>query len=229
MKTMFALLLVIAALMVSAQTNFDVLVCKDASYTNATIIRTTPAYAVVMHSDGISKVALTNLPESLQKKYGYDPDKAAAALASEEKQQADAKAKRLKELAGVRGTNREIQVVVVLDNLGQCQTSVGRVYLAGVPASVSEYANRYTALKSEVENLTVIVDKVHRGSIAVGKEGWYPGIMQDWQLAEDDLQKKTPSLKVMEKGLVKNTSVVAFPTGTKYGGLPLWQCVGVAP
>jgi hypothetical protein len=77
-----ALFLVFAALTVSAQTNFDVLVCKDASYTNATIIRATPAYLVVSHNDGISKVALTNLPDSLQQKYPYDPEKIAAAAAA---------------------------------------------------------------------------------------------------------------------------------------------------
>src|ERR1035441_2146779 len=77
-----ALFLVGAALTVSAQTNFDVLVCKNASYTNATIIRATLAYLVVTHNDGIAKVALTNLPNSLQQKYKYDPDKATAALAA---------------------------------------------------------------------------------------------------------------------------------------------------
>src|ERR1039458_8019186 len=77
-----ALFLVGAALTVPAQTNFDVLVCKNASYTNATIIRATLAYLVVTHNDGIAKVALTNLPSSLQQKYKYDPAKATAALAA---------------------------------------------------------------------------------------------------------------------------------------------------
>src|ERR1017187_5869758 len=100
-----ALFLVGAALTVSAQTNFDVLVCKNASYTNATITRATPAYLVVMHNAGVEKVALTNLPDTLREKYPYDPDKAAAALAAEEKKQQDAikaKEENAKSLAALR-------------------------------------------------------------------------------------------------------------------------------
>ena len=131
-----ALFLVVVTLTVSAQTNFDVLVCKNAGYTNATIIRTTPVYAVVTHNEGISKVALTNLPFSLQQHYHYDPTNAAAALAAEEKHRLNvikAKAEQAKYLASLRGKNQVIRVTSVLDSFGQCQTSVGQIYITGFP------------------------------------------------------------------------------------------------
>ena len=58
-----------------------------------------------MHNAGIEKVALTNLPDTLQKKYPYDPNKAAAALAAEEKKRQDAikaKEENAKRLAALR-------------------------------------------------------------------------------------------------------------------------------
>ena len=68
-----------------AQTNFEVLHTASLDYSNATIIRTSPAYAVVMYNDGIAKVPWTNLPITLQKQFGYSPA-AAAAFAIQEKQ-----------------------------------------------------------------------------------------------------------------------------------------------
>jgi hypothetical protein len=58
----------------SAQTNFyAVLVCKNASYTNASIIRTNPPYVIVDYTNGAARVAITNLPQSIQDSIGYDP------------------------------------------------------------------------------------------------------------------------------------------------------------
>jgi ankyrin repeat protein len=75
MKTKLVLLLSLGALASGAQTNFDVLVCKNASYTNAVIIRTNLVYVVVSYANGIAKVALTNLPPALEKQFSYDQTK----------------------------------------------------------------------------------------------------------------------------------------------------------
>ena len=219
MKTKLALLLAFTALTVSAQTN---------SVHNWTLKSgavfpgdyfTSGTQMVVIKSHGTN--CLLKISELSTNDWLY----------FQECKAAERQAEHQKYIASL--TNRVIQVVAVIDNLGQCQTSVGRVYLTGLPASVSEYANRYNALKSDVENLKVRVDKLHRGTIAPGNEaeGWYDGVAQDWELARDDLEKIAPSFKVMETGLKKNTSVVAYPTGTIYGPawLPLWQCVGVEP
>ena len=67
-------ILVSVTLNASAQTNFyAVLVCKNASYTNATIIRTNPPYVIVDYTNGAARVAITNLPQPIQDSIGYDP------------------------------------------------------------------------------------------------------------------------------------------------------------
>ena len=75
LKTKLVLLLSLVALAAGAETYFDVLICKNASYTNATIIRTNLVYVVVMNANGLYKVALTNLPPSLAKQFGCDQTK----------------------------------------------------------------------------------------------------------------------------------------------------------
>jgi hypothetical protein len=225
LKTKLVLLLSLGALASGAQTNFDVLVCKNASYTNATIVGATPAYLLVSHDHGVAKVTLTNLPDSLQQHYHYDPDKAAAAAAAEKVRQvenAKANAARARHLASLRGTNQVIRVVAVLDAFGQCQTSVGRVYMIGLPGSVGDYLNRYNLLKSSVVSLTEKVDKLNRLLMQMEHPD---STMSDKDLAQDDLSKMKANMSEMELGLVQNTSIVAYSTRTQYSGFPMWQCV----
>jgi hypothetical protein len=250
MKMMFTLLLIVAAVTVSAQTNFDVLVCKNASYINATIMRATPSYLVVSHNDGISKVALTNLPFSLQQRYHYDPTNAAAAIAAEEKHRLDvikARAEQAKYLASLRGTNQVIQVKSVLDSFGQCDTSAGRIYITGLPSSVSGYLAQYYQLKAAIadnqvraENMARAADRADANA-AVGASGdaaYVNAVMakrqqannmiQNANEAAENLSKMKSNLTEMKMGLIQNTTVVAFPTGQKSNGMDQWQCVGVA-
>ena len=85
MKTSLAILIGFA-LIASAQTNFfAVLVCKNASYTNASIVRTNPPYVIVDYTNGAARVAITNLPQPIQDSIGYDPASAAADAASNER------------------------------------------------------------------------------------------------------------------------------------------------
>jgi hypothetical protein len=239
--------LFVAGLPVSAQTNFDVLVCNDASYTNATIIRATPGYVVVDFNGGIAKVAMTNLPANLQEQYHYDPDKAAAALAADEKHRLEvinAKAEQAKILASLRGTNQMIRVNAVLDSFGKCQTSAGQIYLAGLPSSVSEYLARYTQLKALVAESQVQADnKTRDANTAIGGGGNPAAVWEAMKQslkgkgkqttekiheadeATENLSKLKSNLAEMESGLVQNTTVVAYPTGMRYSGLPMWQFV----
>jgi hypothetical protein len=239
--------LFLTGLSVSAQTNFDVLVCNNASYTNATIIRATPGYVVVDFNGGIAKVALTNLPANLQGQYHYDPDKAAAALAADEKHRLEvmnAKAEQAKYRASLRGTNQVIQVDAVLDSFGKCQTSAGQIYLAGLPSSVSSYLERYAQLKALVaENQMQVDNKTQAANTAIGGGGSPVAV---WEAMKQSLKGKgkqttekihesdeaagnlsdlKASLADMESGLVQNTTIIACPTGMSYSGLPMWQFV----
>jgi|ERR1017187_2109392 hypothetical protein len=231
-----ALFLVGAALTVSAQTNFDVLVCKNASYTNATIIRATLAYLVVTHNDGIAKVALTNLPNSLQQKYKYDPDKATAALAAEEKHRLDdikARMEQVKYIASLRGTNRVIRVKAVL-GLGVCQTSVGQICITGLPLDVGNFFYRRADLQAALTEL--------KNTPAVGAPvyGVYDyqfeldnaradALHEAQKLRKEKLEQLQDDLNSLNHTESQETTIIAFPTGTMYAGIPLWKCVGIAP
>jgi hypothetical protein len=58
--------------------SLDVLLTAQGNFTNATIIRHNPAYAMVDYPGGIVKVADSNLPPDLQNQFGYSPSNAAA-------------------------------------------------------------------------------------------------------------------------------------------------------
>jgi hypothetical protein len=68
------------------------------TYKNATITTVTAAYVSVMHEDGTARVMLHNLPEDLQKKYGYDPNKAVQHMTAEA--QAQQRVAQQRQLAG---------------------------------------------------------------------------------------------------------------------------------
>jgi hypothetical protein len=53
-------------------------------YPNYKVISHDDGYITIVYADGDGKIRLSNLPDALQKQYGYDPIKAKAAVASEE-------------------------------------------------------------------------------------------------------------------------------------------------
>ncbi len=102
---------------VFASTNdihLDVLLTAQGNFTNATIIRHNPAYAIVFYpyGAGMVRVADSNLPPDLQKQFDYSPSNAAAFLESENENATQAAkayaAKRTAErayVASLNGTN----------------------------------------------------------------------------------------------------------------------------
>lgn len=69
--------LVCCAQTVLCQTNFfPLLVCSNATYSNATIESVTPATVTVWWSGGGERISITNLPLELQRLYHYDPQAA---------------------------------------------------------------------------------------------------------------------------------------------------------
>ena len=91
MKTKLVIIGLAAAIRVQADTNFfEVLICGDTTYTNATISQVTPAYATVNYSEGIAQILLRELPENLQRQYHYNSNAAAQyALEQNEKSKQD--------------------------------------------------------------------------------------------------------------------------------------------
>jgi len=169
---------------VSAQTNFfPVLKCaSNVVYTNATILRVTPAEASVSFDGGIAKVPLQNLPEFLRQRYHYDPTNAAQYALAEK---ARAKARKLAQVreaaeqerldAANRGNLCTIQVEQILDNrfgYPKCVVSGGggadasvpsEVLLMNLPDSVKNFVNLYNQLQNDI---LTFGDKIHNDAIA---------------------------------------------------------------
>ena len=61
----------------------DLLAVGGKVYTNTTLLRYNPAYAVVVFYDGFVRMAISNLPAGYQTQFGYAPDKAAQFLAEQ--------------------------------------------------------------------------------------------------------------------------------------------------
>jgi hypothetical protein len=78
-------LLILSAGMTAGQTNdvhFDILRTLDGhAFTNATITRTTAAFAIVDFDGGGAKIPLTNLPTGIQRQFGFNKTNAAAEIA----------------------------------------------------------------------------------------------------------------------------------------------------
>jgi hypothetical protein len=73
------------AFALSAAVAEDLTTLTGRTYTNANVSRVDGDGITVLYPGGGSKIAFTNLPPEIQKKYGYDPEKAAAIAAKQEK------------------------------------------------------------------------------------------------------------------------------------------------
>ncbi|MGD9874516.1 MAG: hypothetical protein AB7T27_09635 [Kiritimatiellia bacterium] len=75
-NTLFGIIIsLFAALSIPAE---DITTSKGKTYINARITRVEPDGISFSHAGGIAKIPFWELPEEIQKKYGYDPQKAAA-------------------------------------------------------------------------------------------------------------------------------------------------------
>jgi hypothetical protein len=177
---------------VSAQTNFfPVLKCaSNVVYTNATILRVTPAEASVSFDGGIAKVPLQNLPEFLRQRYHYNPTNAAQYALAEK---ARAKARKLAEAAQAaeqekldaanRGNLCTIQVEQIEDNqFGylKCVVSEGwprgggggadasvpsEVLLMNLPDSVRKTVTQIAQQKIAIEQQKTAIENVRNQKI----------------------------------------------------------------
>jgi hypothetical protein len=246
MKIKLILLAVLGACSVQAQTNFDMLFCKDATYTNATIIRATPAYVVVDHAGGIAKVALTNLPDVLQHFYHYDPVAAAMAVANESNKLAQArsdvlaqKIARQKYLFALVGKTELITIKSATDQQLPggltCEISsssgMATVLISGLPDSVIQYVNLKNSIPRRIDYLvntpitaTATVSDPNDPDPAFTAKLNSDSALADAKLARDD---KVYELKEQLKDLKdepEKAEVRAYPTGQSYSGMMIWQC-----
>lgn len=215
MKTLSAILL--AALAVAsarADTNIiAVLTTADGiSYTNARIDHTTPVYADVWYDGGIVHIALTNLPEALQKQYPYDTNAATQFLAAEKQKREQLKAAQIA-AAAARQAWLEKQAKNAgwiyitspdYDHPGYYWASINgvsqKIYLKNAPPGLTAACGRFDQAESEA--IFSSIKRTHSTE-------W-----TDWQGAAD---AQTVSNLIPR--------VRAFDTGQKQSGIPIWQFV----
>jgi hypothetical protein len=87
MKTLLTILL-LAAMPAFADT---ITTISGTTYSDASVTKTTPAAISITHSTGMAKIPFKDLPAAMQKKYGYDPAKAAEYEEQEAQRQAEQK------------------------------------------------------------------------------------------------------------------------------------------
>jgi len=248
MKLIFSIILGIA-INATAQTNFDILICKNAIYTNATIIRETPAYVVVSYSGGLAKVAHTNLPDTLQKQFNFDPEKAQATLEAEAKNARDVQQKKVdyvNYLASLRGPNKVVRIKS-LNPDGTCIISEeGTVLMGGIPPATANYFARISYLRNAIANQSGRAKQMARdaeradanaATYASGDASYVNSAMAQRQRANnmvvnanqaaEQVAEMKNELSELEADFSKYTGLVAYSTGLKNSGITIWQCVGL--
>ena len=232
MKTVLFLLAAVLSATAQTKPDWEVFSTSQGDFTNATVIRTNPAYLVVSHQNGISKVAFTNLSPELQKQYGYDPAKAAAALENEKAHALLVAQQRIEyenALAKLRGPQQKITVKALLDDFGQCDTSVGKIYLLGVPASVAGYYAQRDSLQSALAQAQgtpppATVSGTYR-SLRAEKNALQRAQASTQKQNTAAIAQLQKQLTALEKTQAKATTVNAYWTGLKDNGIPRWQVV----
>ncbi len=152
----------------SGEIYFDVLVAGGKAYTNATIIRGNPAYAVVAYQNGLARVAMSNLPALYQAQFGYTPEKAAEFLAEEDqaiKQRRAALVARQeayrRSVAAAVGTNQPVQIMAILDEttyngipLCSVKGMDGGILVRNLPDSIRRFFADYRQVQVDIANCT---------------------------------------------------------------------------
>ncbi len=234
-----------------AQTNFEVLVTGQGTYTNAHFSTHSPAWVIVLHDHGAAKVWLTNLPPALQKQFGYSPEKMAEQLALEAKKKAQQQAAdeaRRKLLASLAGSVQSVRVISIVDDFGQCviTTSNGqqRVYMVGLPASSKNYLFQIAKLQSDLADSADTAKRLQRSAAradanapvaASGDANYVAAAMNqrtaannlalDAQNAAENVETMKERLQNLQAGLTEATTFYAYSTGLTDNGLPRWQAV----
>lgn len=239
MKTTIFIMFLAGSLCAQTNLTFDVLCTGQGDFTNATIIRTTAAYAVVMHPGGLAKVALSNLPPVLQAEFSYEPDKATAYLEAEKRRAGESRRARIeqqKKLAALAGPVQKIRVTAILDGFGLCQiqTTNGTfmAYVIGVPGLVNSYYASRASLENTIASLrttpivaTATSKGYGRATRGVAHQAAREALADAKELNAETVRYLTEQLADLKKNELQSTTISAYPTGLQDNGIPRWQAV----
>jgi hypothetical protein len=215
---------------------FAVLECKNQSFTNARISSVTAAYAIIFYDGGGKKVPLGDLPQFLQERYGYDPNKADQFLAAEKEKKeaaAQAYAQQMAMETPTQGERQKVRVLKVLGNyIGdtRCEIEASgsqqEVLMSGGDFSnVQQYYAQLEILQSDAAS-------AQAASSAAGAQPAYRGrnraamkaaAQQNSAAYAKEIAAQLKALKAQGTNI---TTIYAAPTSRKYANLPIWIYLG---
>jgi hypothetical protein len=234
-----------------AETNiFPVLHTEKASYTNARITSVSATHAIVWHDGGGARIPLTNFPDDVRAKLGYDPAKAAQVEAAESQRQKRIRDQRIAEsiAANTLGAPERIGVGSPVGQYGQYRTDRGLIIIKNLPASVTAYLSqeaslldRISRLKNDIEENTRVARQADAvtPTLAQGRPEYVNAVMNERarvnmmfvNIAEqkEELGRLADQLEALLKRRIEATTIIAQQTPQRYAGSPIYQCVGMAP
>jgi len=227
-------------------------------YTNARISSVTPAYVVLLFDGGGKKFPLSDLPPHLQKRFNYDPSKAAQFSDQEESRKQLAIERQAEaQDAAIKAQNAlgEIQTVTIIKVIGgtpvKCLADTGdgerEIFINGLPAVVAFAFSRCDAGSQAVSAREAQVSTMRRNAerqdanAMTGAEGdpdYVAVIMSqrvqannaalDAKDASEDLETMKANLAKLSREKEVASHIRAQPTGKIFGATRIWNFVGFA-
>jgi len=217
---------------------FAVLECKNESFTNARISSVTQAYAIIFYDGGGKKVPLSELPKSLQQRYGYDPDKAAQFMAAEkEKKEAAAQAfaQQMAMARSTQGERQKVRVLKVMDSfIGDTKCEIAaeggqqEVLMSGGDLStIQQYYAQLETLQSQAASAQGAAASTQPVRYSRNRAARAAAQQQQHNNAAN-AKALAGQLKALKAQGTNITSIYAAPTSQKYANLPIWIYLGKA-
>jgi len=220
------------------QTNFfPLLVCSNATYTDATIESVTPATVTIWWSGGGERISITNLPPELQRRYNYDPQAAQDYLdaqAAKKSAQREHDKKAAEALAAAKQTFGPEQTVRVVGVVNEWHVQIlvdGKVsdaYIRKLPPAVLAAIQDYAQAKADADALGSVSTNAtvtHQETVKTARTTTTKTV---------DTHKPTDAatmamaarrrLADLERHLAARTTVVARPSAfVLNGGIRQWE------
>jgi len=235
-------LLIFVASIAMAQTStihLNVLHTLDGrSITNATVQRMNATFAIVEYESGGEKIAFTNLPPDIQKKFGFDPATAMRDAENEarrrqagllaQQQQSEA----LQRAAANLGPSQKVHIIGVLNEWHlQFVTTNGVIqdgYIHGIPISVVSFVKDLVTTKGEVEaGKYANANETYTAQIGRGRSAVQVSTATRTDVANTILNNRQHLYDLMTQEKAGASIVLAAPTGATMYGLRMWEYKGV--
>jgi len=226
-------------------------------YSNAWIVHTTPAYAVIEYSGGTVQVPMGEMPRRYREQFHYSRAAANRFLAAERQQEKRTRALTQEEQAAyerfvlsLAGTNRPIRIEAVGNEVaGGLPLCAARDIPRGIlikflPDEVKSYLNEEANLRATVAawNRRVAQDRIAiSNAMAATPVGGLvylntpasalPQPAQDLAILRHDqaqLERSENALSKLESEAPRRAVVDAFPARQSYAGHAIWICTGLA-